>query len=72
VEKEMFTLVGNPEGEDSKTLVVGKKPWLLTKTIEKETNDLEDVLNLVKKLSNEIVDLKKRITGKKHLTREHL
>jgi hypothetical protein len=56
----MLTLVGNPGGEDNKVVVVGKKPLILTKPIEKEPIDLECLLKLVKKLSNEIFDLKKK------------
>jgi hypothetical protein len=56
VEKKMLTLIGNLGGEDNKTLVVGKKPLLLTKIAEKEPTNLEGVLKLVKKMSNEVVD----------------
>jgi hypothetical protein len=59
VEKEMLSLGSNPGVEGNK--VVGKKPLLLTNTTRERTNYLDNVLKLVKKLCNEVVDLKKNI-----------
>ena len=41
--------------------MVWKRPLLLTKPPKKEPNDIDNVVKLVKKLSNEVVDLKKNI-----------
>jgi hypothetical protein len=58
VEKETLPVGGNPRVEDNKT--TDKKPLLLTKPREKEPIDLDNVLKLVKKLSN-VVDLKMNV-----------
>jgi hypothetical protein len=59
MENEMLTLVGKLGGEDSKTRVVGKKPCYLTKPTKKEPTDVESALKLIKKLSNELFDIKR-------------
>jgi hypothetical protein len=51
----MLSLGIHPITEENKTS--GKKPLLLTKPPEKELKYLENVVKLVKKLSNEVVDL---------------
>jgi hypothetical protein len=59
VEKELISLDNHPASEETK--LVGKKPLLLTKPPEKEPKDLDNMVKLVKKLSNEVVYLKKNI-----------
>jgi hypothetical protein len=41
--------------------LTGKKPFLLTKPPDKESKDIDNVVKMVKKLSNEVVDLKKNV-----------
>jgi hypothetical protein len=59
VEKELISLDSHPTYERNQ--ITGKKPLLLTKPLEKEPKDLDSVVKLVKKLSNEVVYLKKNI-----------
>jgi hypothetical protein len=59
VKKEILSLGSHPTVEERKS--TGKKPLLLTKPPEKEPKDLDSVVKLVKKLSNEVVDLKKNV-----------
>jgi hypothetical protein len=53
----MLSLGGNLGVEDTK--VVGKKPLTLTKPTENNPTYFKGVLKMVKKLSNEVVYLKK-------------
>ena len=53
----MISLDSHPAYEETKS--DGKKPLLLTKPSEKEPKYLDIVVKLVKKLSNEVVDLMK-------------
>jgi hypothetical protein len=39
----------------------GKRPFLLTKPPEKEPKDIDNVVKLVNKLSNKVVDLKRNV-----------
>ena len=39
--------------------ISGKKPLLLTRPKEEHLNELENVVNMVQKISNKIVDLEK-------------
>jgi len=59
MEKELSSYDSHPHFEDIKS--AGKKPILLTKPPEKEPKDIDSVVKLVKKLSNEVVDVKKNV-----------
>jgi len=52
-------LGSHPIAEETKN--VGKKPLLLTKPPKKEPKELENIVKLVKKLSNEVVELNKNV-----------
>jgi hypothetical protein len=41
--------------------LVGNNSLLLTKTLDRESKDIDNVVKMVKKLSNEIMDLKKNV-----------
>jgi hypothetical protein len=49
----------HPRYEETKS--AGKKPFLLTKPPEKESKDINNSVKNVKKLSNEVVNLKKNV-----------
>jgi hypothetical protein len=59
VERELSAYDQHPRYEETKS--VGKKPLLLTKPPDKESKDIDNVVKMVKKLSNEVVDLKKNV-----------
>jgi hypothetical protein len=59
VEKEIFSLGRHATTKETKTS--GKKLLFLTKPPEREPKDLENVITLIKNLSNEVVDLKKNV-----------
>jgi hypothetical protein len=59
VERELSAYDQHPCYEETKS--VGKKPLLLTKPPDKESKDIDSVVKMVKKLSNEVVDLKKNV-----------
>jgi hypothetical protein len=42
--------------------LAGKKPLLITKSSEKKPKDIDSVVMLVKKLLNEVVDIKKNVS----------
>jgi hypothetical protein len=60
MERELYYYVHHPHSKEIKS--TGKKPLLLTKQLEKEAKYIENVVKLVKKLSNEVVDLKKNVS----------
>jgi hypothetical protein len=51
----MLYLVSHPIIEENET--IGKKYFLLTKPPKKELKELDNVVKLVKKLCNEVVDI---------------
>jgi hypothetical protein len=55
----MFSYKNHPSSKEIKS--IGKNPLLLTKTTEKEPKYLKNMVKLVKKLSNEVVDLNKNV-----------
>jgi hypothetical protein len=59
VERELPSYDHHPHYEEIKS--VGKKPSLLTKPPKKESKDIDIVVNLINKLSNKVVDLKKNV-----------
>jgi hypothetical protein len=59
MEKELSTYDQHLHYEDTKS--AGKKPFMLAKPPNKESKDIENVIKMVKKLSNEVVDLKKNV-----------
>jgi hypothetical protein len=59
IERELSSYEHHPHSEEISS--VGNKPLLLTKPPEKEPKDIDSVVKLVKKLSNEVVDLKKNV-----------
>jgi hypothetical protein len=59
IEKELSSYDNHPYSGETKS--ARKQPLLLTKPHEKEPRDIDSVVKLVKKLSNEVVDLKKNI-----------
>ena len=58
VEEELKS-INKPQSVDSDTKTFNKKPLLLTKPKEECLNELENVVKMVQKLSNNIVDLEK-------------
>jgi len=59
VERELSSYDQHPRYE--KTKLDGKKPLLLTKPPDKESRDIDNVVKMVKKISNEVVDLKNNV-----------
>jgi hypothetical protein len=59
VERELSSYDHHSHSEEIRS--ARKKPLLLTKPPEKEPKDIDSVVKLVKKLSNEVVDLKKNV-----------
>jgi hypothetical protein len=59
VEKELSSYEHHSYTEETKTS--GKRPFLLTKPPEKEPKDINNVVKLVNKLSNEVVYLKRNV-----------
>jgi hypothetical protein len=59
VERELSAYDQHPRYEETK--LAGKKPFLLTKPPDRESKDIDNVVKMVKKLSNEVVDLKKNV-----------
>ena len=57
VEEELKRI--NKQSIDSDTNFFNKKPVLLTKPKQERSNELENVVKMVQKLSNKIVDLEK-------------
>ena len=57
VEQELEST--NKQTADSDTNFFNKNPMLLTKPKEEHSNELENVVKMVHKLSNKIVDLEK-------------
>ena len=57
VEEELESI--NKQTADSYTNIFNKKPLLLTKLKAEHSNELENVVKMVQKLSNKIVDLEK-------------
>ena len=57
VEEELESI--NKQTADSDTKTFNKKPLLLTKPKEEHSNELENVVKMVQKISNKIVDLEK-------------
>jgi hypothetical protein len=58
-ERELSSYDHHPHSEEIKS--VGNKPLVITKPPEKDPKHIENVVNLVKKLSNEFVDLKNNV-----------
>jgi hypothetical protein len=59
VERELSAYEQHPCYEETKS--AGKKPPLLTKPLDKEARDIDNVVKMVNKLSNEVVELKKNV-----------
>jgi len=59
IEMDLSSYDQHPHSEETSS--AGKKPLLLTKWLEKEPNDIENMVKLVRKLSNEVVYLKKNV-----------
>jgi hypothetical protein len=57
VKRELSAYDQHPRYEETKS--TGKKSLLLTKSPNKESKDIDNVVKMVKKLSNEVLDLKK-------------
>jgi hypothetical protein len=65
VEKKNLSLGRSPRVEENRA--ASKKPLLLIKPIDQKPTDLDSVLKLVNKLSNEVVDLKRNVSkGSSH------
>jgi hypothetical protein len=59
IERELSSYEHHSHTKETKT--IGKRPLLLTKPPEKEPKDIDNVVKLVKKFSNKVVDLKKNV-----------
>jgi hypothetical protein len=59
VERELSGYDQHPCYEETKS--VGKKPLLLTKSPDKESKYIDNVVEMVNNLSNEVVDLKNNV-----------
>jgi hypothetical protein len=59
VERELSAYDQHPRYEETKS--AGKKSLLLTKPLDNESRDIDNVVKMVKKLSNEVVDLKNNV-----------
>ena len=59
VEREISSYDHHSHSEE--TILYGKKSLLLTKPPKKDLRDIDNVVKLVKKLSNEVVDMKKNV-----------
>jgi hypothetical protein len=59
MERDFLAYDQHPHYEETKS--IGKKPLLLTKPPNKEARDIDNVVKMVKKLPNEVVDLKKNV-----------
>jgi hypothetical protein len=59
MEIELSAYEKHPHYEETKS--TGKKPLLLTKPPDRESKDIDNVVKMVKKLSNEVVDLKNNV-----------
>jgi hypothetical protein len=59
VEGELSSYEHHSHTEEAK--MTGKRPLLLTKPPKKEPKDIDNVVKLVKKLYNEVVDIKKNV-----------
>jgi hypothetical protein len=59
VERELSAYDQHPRYEETKS--ARKKPLLLAKPPDRESKDIDNVVKMVKKLSNEVVDLKNNV-----------
>ena len=57
MEEELESI--NKQSADSDVKFFNKKPFLLTKPKEERSNELDNVVKMVQKLSNKVVDLEK-------------
>jgi hypothetical protein len=59
MESDLSAYDQHPCYKDTKS--PGKKPLLLTKIPKRESKDIDNVVKMVKKLSNEVMDLKNNV-----------